>query len=896
MNIHNLESIFNPKRIALIGITTNPNSVSGKVMINLVSGGFRGVVYPVNPDHEAVMGIPCFPDIQSLPRTPDLGIICTPSEKVPGIVRECGEAGIRGLIIMSAGFKEIGEEGMRLEEQIREERKKFDGMRIIGPNCLGIIVPVLKLNASFASAMPKPGNIAFISQSGALCTSILDWALEGKIGFSQFVSIGNSIDVEFGDLIDYFGEDENTHSIILYIESISNARKFMTAARAFARKKPIIVYKAGRFPESAQVAASHTGAMASEDAVYNAAFQRAGLARVYDIGDIFSVAELIGRNKLPNGPRLGIITNAGGPGVMATDALIASEGALARLSDETISKLNENLPAFWSHGNPVDVLGDARAKRISKATQIVLADEGVDAVLVILTPQAMTNPNATAKEISLLAPGTSKPILCAWLGGQSMHEADDILVDAGIPSYKTPEQAIRAFMTLVAYSRNLETLYETPRDIPVEFSVDRNKLREEFLQSIKDQEAVLSEEISKTIIGSYGIPVTQTVVAKYGEKAVKIANQIGFPVVMKVHSPDISHKSDIGGVILNLEDDRQVRNAFEKIESNVRSKMPEARFEGVTVQRMVKARDAVELILGIKKDSVFGTVLMVGMGGITAELFGDRALGFPPLNERLARRMLESLKIYPLLKGYRGSEPKNIDKLIQVLIRLSYLAADFPAIKELDINPLLVTGEYAIALDARIVIDKALAGKDIPEYSHLALHPYPEKYVRREKLQDGMDLLLRPIRPEDEPLWLEMIGSCSKESLYSRFRYFFHWESHEVATRYCYIDYDREIAIVAEILQEGKKKLIGVGRLIADPDHETVEYAILIVDAWQQKDLGNILTDFCMEIAGKWNLKNFVAQTTPDNKRMISVFQKRGFTISINSQDSTVDVEKELPG
>ena len=475
-----------------------------------------------------------------------------------------------------------------------------------------------------------------------------------------------------------------------------------------------------------------------------------------------------------------------------------------------------------------------------------------------------------------------------------MHEADDILVDAGIPSYKTPEQAIRAFMTLVAYSRNLETLYETPQDIPVEFAVDRKKLREEFYQVIKDQEAVLSEEISKSILESYGIPNTRPFVARYADKAVKIANKIGFPVVMKIHSPDITHKSDIGGVLLNLNDDRQVRNAFDKIESNVISRMPDARIEGVTIQKMFVAKDAVELILGIKKDAIFGTVLLVGMGGITAELFGDKALGFPPLNERLARHMLESLRIYPLLKGYRGSQPKNTDKLIQVLIRLSYLAADFPEIKELDINPLLVTSEEVIAVDARIVIDEAIIGKEIPEYAHLALHPYPEKYVKRASLQDGMDLLLRPIKPEDEPLWLEMIGSCSRESLYSRFRYFFHWESHEVATRYCYIDYDREIAIVAEIIQDDKRKLIGVGRLIADPDHETVEYAILVPDAWQQKDLGNILTDYCLEIAGKWNLKKFVAQTTTDNKRMISVFQKRGFKISINSQDSTVDVEKEL--
>ncbi len=894
MNIHRLNNIFNPKRIALIGVTTNPNSVSGKVLSNLIGSGFRGVVYPVNLDLEAVMGIPCYSGVKNLPKVPDLAIICSPSEKVPDEVRECGEAGIRGLIIISAGFREAGEEGRKLEEQVQNEIRRFDGMRVIGPNCLGIIVPGIKLNASFAADTPGPGNIAFISQSGALCTSVLDWAMEGKIGFSYFVSIGNSIDVGFGDLIDYLGEDENTKCIILYIESVKDARRFMTAARAFARKKPIIVYKAGRFPESAQVAASHTGAMASEDAVYDAAFQRAGLARVYEIGDIFNIAELIGRNKFPHGPRLGIITNAGGPGVMATDALIASNGVLADLSKETLDKLNENLPAFWSHGNPVDVLGDARAKRISKATQIVLEDPGVDAVLVILTPQAMTNPDATAREISALAPGTAKPILAAWLGGQSMHKADDILVEAGIPSYRTPEQAIRAFMTLVAYNRNLDTLFETPRDIPVEFTVDREKLKKEFLQSINGLPAILPEDLSKSILESYGIPVTKPYTARSPEEAITAARKVSYPVVLKILSPDITHKSDVGGVILNLEDDQMVLDGFNRILDNVKRKAPGATVEGVTVQQMVSARDSVELIMGIKKDSVFGTILMTGMGGISAELFRDRALGLPPLNERLARYMLESLRIYPLLKGYRGTTPKNIEKLIQVLIRLSYLAADYPEIAELDINPLLVTANNVVALDARIVIDTKGPSGEMPEYAHLALHPYPEKFVRQAVLQDGVQVLLRPIKPEDEPLWLEMLGKCSRESLYSRFRYFFHWKAHEVATRYCYIDYDREIAIVAEINSNGTKELIGIGRLIADPDHETVEYAILIADAWQQKDLGNILTDYCLEIAGSWKLKKIVAQTTTDNKRMISVFKKRGFDILINDKDSIVEVAKNL--
>ena len=894
MNIHKLNPVFNPQRIALIGVSTNPNSVSGKVLINLVSGGFRGVVYPINPEYEAVMGIPCIPSVSSCPKVPDLAIICTPAEKVPKVIEECGVAGIRGVIILSAGFRETGETGKQLEEEVKQVIRKYDGMRVIGPNCLGIIVPALKLNASFAAAMPAPGHIAFISQSGALCTSVLDWALEGKIGFSQFVSIGNSLDVEFGDLIDYFGEDENTRCIILYIESIGNPRKFMTAARAFARRKPIIVYKAGRFPESAQVAASHTGAMASEDAVYDAAFRRAGLARVYEIGDIFSVAELIGRNRFPGGPRLGIITNAGGPGAMATDALIASDGVLASLSPETLSLLNENLPEYWSHGNPVDVLGDARAKRIGKATRIVLNDPGVDAVLVILTPQAMTNPCATAKEISALVTETHKPLLAAWLGGQSMHEADDILVENGIPSYKTPEQAIRAFMTLVSYQRNLETLYETPRDIPLEFSVDRNKLRKDFLRAIKGKGAVLTETLSKSILASYGIPITTPFFAPSREKAVTIAHTIGYPVVMKIQSPDITHKSDAGGVILNLTGDQQVTDSFTKITDDARKSFPQAAIEGVTLQKMFHAKESVELILGIKKDKVFGTVLMVGTGGTTAELFSDKALGFPPLNERLARHMIESLKIYPLLKGYRGTRSKDVEGLIRVMIRLSYLAADFPEIAELDINPLLVTPDEVIALDARIVLDNNLPTKGLPGYHHLALHPYPEKFVRQTTLHDGTLVTLRPIKPEDEPLWLEMLGSCSRESLYSRFRYFFHWETHEVAARYCYIDYDREIAIVAEIVEENRKKLIGVGRLIADPDHESVEYAVLVADAWQQKELGNILTDFCLETAASWSLKKIVAQTTTDNTRMLSVLRKRGFEISVNDQDSTVDVSRTI--
>jgi acetyltransferase len=894
MDVHKLEKIFKPKRIALIGVTMNPNSVGGKVLTNLISGGFRGVVYPVNPDYEAVLGIQCYPDVYSLPKTPDLGIICTPAEKVPDVVRACGERGILGLIIMSAGFKEAGAEGAALEEQVKAERSRFDGMRIIGPNCLGIIAPKMNLNASFSSGMPRPGNVAFISQSGALCTSVLDWAAQGKIGFSYFVSIGNTVDVDFGDLIDYFGEDEQTKSMILYIESISDVRKFMSASRPFARNKPIIVYKAGRFPESAEVAASHTGAMASEDAVYDAAFQRVGLARVFDIGDIFNVAELVGRNRTPKGPNLGIITNAGGPGVMATDALIAARGKLAKLSEETLEALNEMLPPMWSHGNPVDVLGDARAKRIARAAEVVIKDKGVDAALVILTPQAMTDPTATAKAIANLAESTSKPILAAWLGGESMVEGLRILNDAGVSSYQTPEQAVRAFMTLVSYARNLESLYETPRDVPVEFSLNRASLREKYLAKYFNETSILPEDASKALLDAYGIPTTQPYPAGSVEEAVEITQKLGYPVVLKIFSPDITHKTDVHGVELDIRDENMVRGAYARIIENAARLRPDAQIDGVTVQRMVHDKNAIEMIIGIKKDNIFGTVIMAGMGGTGAELFADRSLGFPPLNERLARQMLESLKIWPLLNGYRGSPPLNLDQLIEVLIRLSYLAADYPEIMELDINPLLVTPESVAALDARIVIDPSLVGKNIKPYSHLALHPYPEKYVKTVILPDGTEILFRPIKPEDEPLWLAFLASCSKESIYSRFRYAFHWNSHDVAARYCYIDYDREIGIVAEINQDGNRQILGIGRLIADPDHETVEYAVLIADAWQARDLGSMLTDYCLDIAMGWDLKKVVAITTKDNHRMLAVLRKRGFRATGEDDGSEVYTEKVL--
>jgi acetyltransferase len=888
MSVHGLKKLLAPERIALIGVTINPESVGGIVLANLVGGAFRGTVYPINPGRESVLGVPCFNDVRELPRTPDLAIICGAAADVPGQIRACGEAGVGGVIVMSAGFGEAGQS--ELQAELEAAIAASPGMRVLGPNCLGIVVPSLSLNASFARVMPQQGHVAFISQSGALCTSVLDWAREEKIGFSSFISVGNALDVDIADLIDYYGEDENTESIILYIESIRDARAFMSALRSYARTKPIIIYKAGRFPQSAAVAASHTGALVSEDAVYDAAFKRAGVARVLNIGEIFDCAMLVGRQRIPAGSRLGIVTNAGGPGVMAVDALIASGGQLAELSDESIAGLDACLPPMWSHTNPVDVLGDARAKRFEKAARIVVNDPGVDALLVILTPQGMTKPDRVAAAIGKLVADTKKPVLAAWLGRESVRAGQRILVDAGASTYDTPEQAVRAFMTMVDYKRNLEDLHETPRDVRIEFDGDRGKLAEHVAQLSDVPDTLLSETDTKALLKGYGLATASPEAASDDDTAVSLAAAMGYPVVLKIDSPDITHKTDVGGVALDLQDEDAVREAFRRIMRDAAKARPDADLHGVTVQPMINRDDGMELILGLKQDPVFGTVVMCGVGGVAAEVWKDSVLGFPPLNERLARRMLESLTIWPLLQGYRGRPAVDLDQLVETLIRFSYLAADLPHIKELDINPLLCGPGGVTALDARAVIGP-VQPNDRP-YAHLALRPYPEELTRTVRLESGLELRLRPIRPEDEPLWLELLGSCSKESIYSRFRFFFNWSNHEAAVRYCYIDYDREIAMVAETVGDDPK-LVGVGRLIADPDHETAEYAVLVQDGAQNGGLGGVLTDVCTEIARDWGIRRLVAETTTANERMLKVFRSRGFELSTPLSDGTVEVSKD---
>jgi acetyltransferase len=894
VSIRNLDKIFNPQRVAVIGASDSVSSVGYTVLRNLIGSGFRGIVYPVNHKRESVQGIAAYKDVASLPHAPDLAIICTPAPTVPGIIRACGELGTRGVVIISAGFREIGEEGRKLEQKVLQEQAKFDGMRILGPNCLGLIVPGICLNASFAADTPHKGYIGFISQSGALCTSVLDWAIDEGIGFSYFVSVGNMLDVSMGDLIDYFGSATETRSIILYIESINEAREFMSAARAFARTKPIVAFKSGRFTESAAAAASHTGAMAGVDAVYAAAFQRAGIERIFQIEDMFDCAELLARQQPPKGERLAILTNAGGPGVMTTDALIARDGKLAAISEETTNKLNECLPLFWSHGNPIDVLGDAPPDRFAKALEIVLGDPGVDAVLVILTPQAMTDPTGTARAVGQVASKARKPVLAAWMGGHTVNEGAQLLNDAGIAAYNTPEKAVRAFMHLVSYARNLEVLHETPRDIPVSFTLDRKRLRGVFDTILSEGTEILSENVSKAFLEAYEIPVTKPHLARSADEAVEVAKRLGHPVVLKIHSPQITHKTDVGGVALNLGSDDAVRQAYLRMTQSAAEKRPDADILGATVQKMVTYPNGFELIIGTKKDPVFGSVIMVGMGGTAAEVFRDRALALPPLNETLARRALESLKSWPLLQGYRGRPSVNIDRLIEILMRFSYLVADYPEIKELDVNPLLVTPDDVIALDARVIVDRELIVHSVRPYAHLAIRPYPEEFVTERKLKDGTPVVLRPIKPEDEPAWHDLLAGCSAQSLWFRFSYLFKQTTHDMATRYCFIDYDREIGIVAEVEEEGEKKLIGVGRLVADMNHEAAEYAVIVVDRWHGHGLGGTLTDYCLEVAKRWGVKRVVGETSKDNSRMLTTFRNRGFEMDATREEDVVLVTKDV--
>lgn len=885
-----LQRIFEPRTVAVIGASNNEGSVGYALIRNMIGSGFKGTVYPINFKHKSIYGVRSYAKLSDTRDAIDLAIIATPSVTVPDLVKECGEYGVGGIVIISAGFMEAGDAGHKLTDTILGYAKQY-GMRIIGPNCLGFIKPSIKLNASFANKMALPGKIAFISQSGALCTAILDWSVEKNVGFSYFVSIGSMVDVGFHDLIDYFGNDPNTSSIVIYMESLTHTRKFMSAARAFARTKPIIVLKAGKSSAGAKVALSHTGTLAGNELAFEAAFKRAGIISVNTIEELFNAAQALAMQPRPMGNRLSIVTNAGGPGVLATDHLINLGGELAVLGESTMDILNDALPPVWSHGNPVDVLGDADARRYRIATEAVLKDENVDGALVVLTPQAMTDAAAIAREIVEVGKQTNKTILASWMGQKDVDEGCEILEDGGIPVYRIPENAVNTFMSMYKYTQNIAALYETPASIPHIFNPDTKKNHDLIKSVMESGRYVLTEDEAKKILTNYHIPIAKNQVVKSEEEVKEYCKEIGFPLVMKIASPDITHKTETGGVILNITDEEMAIKSYQKILEAARAAKPDANIAGVLMEEMVNKK--YELIIGSKKDPIFGPVIVFGMGGVAVEVFKDLNVGLPPMNMALAQRIIEETKIYRLLKGYRGMQGADIEAIKYLLYKFAYLVMDFPQIKEIDINPYVVDHTGGVVLDAKIVLDEQADPDLVRNYSHIVISPYPQELVTEWKFRDGLKTIIRPIKPEDEPMELELFSNISKQSEYFRFFGYVGKVTHEMLTRYTQIDYDREMALIAEVEEGGKNYIAGVVRLVSDANNERAEFAILVGDKWQGKGLGNKFMDLILDFAISRRIKTVYATVLNANSIMLYMFRKRGFTV-ISNDDNTSYAEKDL--
>ena len=904
-----LDAILAPRTVALIGATETEGSVGRTIWQNLHAGGFEGPVYPVNPNRPVLFGVKCYPSVTALPERTDLAVIVTPAATVPDVVQQCVRAGVPGAVIISAGFKECGAPGIELEQRILAEARRGP-MRILGPNCLGVMAPHAGFNATFAAGMARPGNVGFISQSGALCTAILDWSFRENVGFSAFVSVGSMLDVGWGDLIYYLGDDPRTKSIVIYMESVGDARAFLSAAREVALTKPIIVLKVGRTQAAAKAAASHTGSLTGSDEVLHAAFRRVGVLRVETIEELFDMAEVLAKQPRPKGPHLTIVTNAGGPGVLATDMLLTSGAQLAELSPETLAALNQFLPPHWSRNNPVDILGDAGPERYAKAVEIAAKDPNGDGLLVILTPQAMTDPTGTATQLARLAKLDGKPLLASWMGAHEVAAGEDLLNQANIPTFKYPDRAARAFYYMWRYSYNLRALYETPAlaASPEAFRRSNRSRVEALVQAARQSgRTLLTEHESKQILRAYGIPTVETRVARTEAQALKQAARVGYPVVLKLHSESITHKTDVGGVQLNLRNAAAVRRAWRSIQASVAKltrsaagssttplrHQPKA-FLGVTVQPMVEL-DGYELILGSTIDPQFGPVLLFGAGGQLVEVFQDRALGLPPLNGTLARRLMERSRIYQALKGVRGRKPADLAALEQLLVRFSQLVVEQPWIAEIDINPLLVSAAQIIALDARIVAHGPLLAQN--QLPRPAIRPYPSQYIMSWRFKDGTPVTIRPIRPEDEPLMVAFHRSLSEQSVY--YRYFSLLKlperiAHERLTRICFNDYDRELALVAEHHdpKTAETEILGVGRLSKAHGLNEAEFALLIRDQWQGRGLGTALLKRLVEIGRSEKLERITAHILPENHAMQRLSQKVGF--QLHREPDTHDFNAEL--
>ncbi|MGA9937279.1 MAG: bifunctional acetate--CoA ligase family protein/GNAT family N-acetyltransferase [Candidatus Acidiferrales bacterium] len=886
-----LDAMFRPRSVAVIGATERAGSVGRTTFANLIGSSFHGNIYPVNPQHPEILGKQAYRSVAEVPSPVDLAVIVTPAATVPGLIGECIDAGVKAAVVISAGFRERGAEGQALEQQIAQQLRR-GRMRLIGPNCLGVMNPVIGLNATFAQTIARKGNVAFLSQSGALLTAILDWSLREEVGFSAFVSTGSMLDVGWGDLIDYFGYDPNTQSILIYMESIGDARSFLSAAREVAMAKPIIVIKAGRTEAASKAASSHTGALTGSDEVFDAALRRCGVLRVQSIADVFHMAEVLSKQPRPAGPRLMILTNAGGPGVLATDALIGNGGELAQLSSESREAFDKLLPPHWSHGNPIDILGDADPERYAKALEIAMHDPGSDGLLAILAPQGMTDPASVANRLARYAKGQGKPLLASWMGGTEVEKGRAVLNAAGIPTFDYPDTAARAFEYMWRYTYHLRGLYETP-SIADDPGVAQERVRKarELLASIAAQGRVLLTEFeSKQILALYDIPTVPTKIARTADEAVAIAREMGVPVVLKLHSYTLTHKTDVGGVKLDLRTPEAVRAAFQAIESGAVAHAGPQSFQGVAVQPMVRL-DGYELILGSSVDPQFGPVLLFGSGGQLVEVYRDRALALPPLNTTLAQRLMEQTKIYKALGGVRGRKPVDLQALERLLVRFSYIPMELPRIKEIDINPLLASPDGLTALDARIVLfDASVADVDLPR---AAIRPYPAQYVWQWKANNGDEMLIRPIRPEDEPLMAQFHESLSEQTVFLRY---FHMENlgsrvaHDRLLRKCFIDYDREMALVAEAKNAatGEREILGVGRLTRERDRREGELAVLVTDRVQRLGLGTELIRRLIEVARREKFARIVARTIPENTAMRSLAERFGFVTQATPDLSVV--------
>ena len=887
---YGLDAMFSPASIAVIGATERPGTVGRTILENLLRGSFQGNVYAVNPKHPEVLGLKAFRSIRDIPQRVDLAIVVTPAAAVLQIIGECIDAGTKSAVVISAGFKERGAEGVALERQIQQQLRR-GSMRLLGPNCLGLMNPTVGLNATFANDPPPAGNVAFLSQSGALLSAILDWSHREGVSFSAIVSTGSMLDVSWGDLIYHFGDDPHTKSILLYMESMGDARSFVSAAREVALTKPIIVIKAGRSEAASRAAASHTGALTGSDEVLDAAFRRSGVLRVHTIADLFYMAEVLGRQPRPKGPRLTILTNAGGPGVLATDSLVANGGELTTLSPESIRGLDEFLPPHWSHNNPVDLLGDADPERYARALEIVSQDPNSDGLLVILAPQAMTDPLQIAQRLTPYAKGSGKPVLASWMGGNSIAAGEAALNAAGIPTFPYADTAARAFTYMWRYTYNLRGLYETPTLTETGLESGARNRVEQIIQNARTRGRVLLTEFeSKQLLSLYGIPTVETHVTTSEDEAVSTASQIGFPVVLKVFSHSITHKTEVGGVKLNLHDQASVRSAYRAIKSSVTEKVGADQFAGVTVEPMVNV-DGYELILGSSVDAQFGPVILFGSGGQLVEVYRDRALALPPLNTTLAQRMMEQTRIFTALEGVRGRKPVNMAALEQLLVRFSQLVLDQPSIAEIDINPLLASPEQLLALDARIVLHAA--NLSIDQLPKPAVRPYPVKYVAQWTTKNGDQVTIRPIRPEDEPLMVKFHETLSDRSVY--LRYFCSMSlsrrvAHERLLRICFGDYDREMVLVAERADPatGKRAILGVGRMNKLHNGNEAEVAVLVSDQYQKQGLGQELLRRIIEIARDEKLTSVSAEMLTDNVSMQVIMKRLGFGVRAGEDMTSV--------